>query len=128
MKHESVHDLELFSKLDEAEFGVDCPSEKMPDLVEMATDDNGSIIGFIAGHWNYDDSFYIQFAGVVPEHRNNGYTAYLKQMLKSGVSYICVTENTNVAAMRTLLTIGFLPIGMRHGGQQECFIEWTRRA
>lgn len=126
MKSEPLTDPKMFSLMYEAVFGVPYTREKVPDVIEVATDDNESIIGFMSGFWNYDDSFYIQYSGVVPEYRNKGYSQYMKQMLKDGVTYICVTENDNVPAMRTLLTIGFVPFGIRYGGKRECFIEWRK--
>ena len=127
MKHETITDRETFALMYEAVFGVPYTKEKTPDVVMMASDDNSSVVGFLSGFWNYDDSFYIQYAGVVPEFRKKGYAQYLNQMLEDGINYICVTENDNVPAMTTLIKIGFIPIGMRYGGKRECFIEWARR-
>jgi ribosomal protein S18 acetylase RimI-like enzyme len=128
MKHETISDPKTFKLMYEAVFGVPYTHDKVPEIIMMATDDNSSVVGFMSGFWNYDDSFYIQYAGVVPEYRKKGYTQYLNQMLEDGINYICVTENDNVPAMTTLLKIGFIPIGIRQGGKRECFIEWARRA
>lgn len=128
MKHEAVTDRKTFTLMYEAVFGVPYQHDKIPEIVMMATDDNSSVVGFMSGFWNYDESFYIQYAGVTPEHRKNGYAQYLNEMLDDSINYICVTENDNVPAMTTLLKIGFIPIGMRQGGKRECFIEWARRA
>lgn len=127
MKHEAITDPKTFALMYEAVFGVPYTHVKVPEVIMMATDDNESVVGFMSGFWNYDDSFYIQYAGVVPEYRKKGYTQYIKEMLEDGINYICVTENDNVPAMTTLLKVGFIPIGMRQGGKREMFIEWARR-
>lgn len=127
MKHETLIDPKMFGLMYQAVFGVPYTLEIVPPVVEVVTEAD-SIVGFMAGHWNYDGSFYIQYSGVVPEHRKKGYAHYLKELLDDKTDYVCVTENTNIGAMKTLLDLAFIPMGVRQGGKGECFIEWTRRS
>jgi hypothetical protein len=107
-------------------FGADFTGDIIPPEITIARDaDTNEVVGFMAGHINFDGSFYIQSSGVLPKYREQGLSAHFKHLLMDHVSYICVTDNENVAAMRVLLAVGFKPMGMRQG-KKELFIEWCK--
>ena len=98
----------------------------IPDIVQVIKKDNGDVVGFLSGYIAHDDSFYIQYAGIMPEFRKKGFIRHFKTMLDDNISYITATENTNTAAMKTLMVTGFLPIGGRYGGDLKYYVEWSR--
>ena len=98
----------------------------MPDIIYLCKTDDKITFGFVSGHRAYDNSFYIQYAGILPEFRKKGYIRYFKAMLEDNMDYMTATENTNVPAMKTLMAVGFLPIGGRYGGDLKYYVEWSR--
>lgn len=120
-------DYELFSKLYLDVFGTEYGDRKLPDVLYIGFLDDGEPAGFISGFWQYDKSFYIQFAGVVQKYRMKGLVKHFKQLLQEGITYICITENTNINAMKTLLLTGFVPFGGKFSGGNY-FVEWVRRS
>lgn len=98
----------------------------VPDIVQIGRKDNGDTVGFLSGYTAHDNSFYIQYAGIMPEFRKKGYIRHFKLMLNDNTDYITATENTNTAAMKTLIAVGFLPIGGRYGSDLKYYVEWAR--
>jgi hypothetical protein len=100
----------------------------IPSEVFVAQKDNGDTFGVVSGHWNFDKSFYIQYAGILPEYQKGAYLRHINAILKNiGKSFITVTANTNIPAMKTLLAIGFVPIGTRTDVKDGTFyVEWSR--
>ena len=124
MKTCLLENKDLYPKLHKQVFGTD--DFKMPETVYIAKTDDDVIFGFVSGNWNFDGSFYIEFAGILPEFRTKGYLRHLKSILIPNVNYITVTHQDNILAQKTLLSIGFKIIGCRcdPGG---FYIEWARR-
>ena len=123
MKIEILKNDDVYLRLHKDVFGTD--NVKIPEVVYAAKTDDGVIFGFISGNWNFDGSFYMEFAGILTEFRKKGYLRYLNNMLLPNVSYITVTHNDNVVAQKTLLSMGFRVIGCRYDGQ--FYVEWARR-
>ena len=122
---EDLKDKRHFLELHQQVFGV-MKDIITPDIIKLIKKDNGDTVGFLSGYMAYDNSFYIQYAGIMPEFRNKGFIRHFKSMLEDNVSYITATENTNTAAMKTLMVTGFLPIGGRYGGDLKYYVEWSR--
>jgi len=127
MKVEILKDHEKYLELHYQVFG-ETPNVTVPDIVYICKADNGDTFGFLSGYKAHDNSFYIQYAGIMPEYRNKGYVRYFKLMLNSNMSYITAVENSNIVAMKTLMSVGFLPIGGRYGGDLKYYVEWARRS
>ena len=123
MEMNILKDNDLYRSLHKTVFGTD--DVKVPEIVYLAKNNDNVTFGFISGHWNFDGSFYIEYAGILPEFQKKGYLRYLKQMLFPNVSYITATHNDNAIAQKALLTMGFRVIGCRYDGQ--FFVEWARR-
>jgi hypothetical protein len=119
-----LNDRDVFAVLYKNVFGKEIG--KHPEVVYVGKTSDGVIGGFVAGHWEMGGTFFIEFAGVLPEFRNKGWLRYIKMLLDPCVEYMTMTENTNVTAMKTLLHTGFIPIGSRLWGGT-FFIEWVRR-
>ena len=123
MKVEILKDKNIYPVLHKAVFGTD--DVKTPEIVYVAKNDDNVIFGFISGNWNFDGSFFIEFAGILPDFRKKGYLRYLKNMLMPNISYITTTNSDNSEAIKTLTNIGFKIIGCRYDGQ--FYVEWARR-
>lgn len=123
MKHEVLVNADIYKTLHKQVFGSDdC---KIPEVVYIAKTDDDVIFGFISGNWNFDGSFYIEYAGILPEFQKKGYLRHFKKMLLPGVNYITVTHRDNVESQKTLLSMSFKIIGCRFDG--EFYVEWARR-
>lgn len=120
-------DNELFEQLYIDVFGAEYGERTLPDEIQVGYTDDGEPFGFMSGFWQYDKSFYIQFAGVVGKYRMKGLVKHFKRLLQEGVTYICLAKNDNVNAMKTLLLMGFQPFGGRIT-DDGYFVEWIRRA
>lgn len=119
-----LKDPDIYNKLHECVFGQYV--NRIPEVVYAAKTSDGVTFGFISGNWNFDGSFYLEYAGILPDFRRKGYLRHLKSMLLPNVTYITVTNQDNVLAQKTLLSMGFKIIGCRYddGG---FFVEWARR-
>ena len=122
---EALNDHEKYLDLHRQVFG-ETQNVTVPDIVKVIKKDNGDTIGFLSGYKAHDNSFYIQYAGIMPEFRKKGYIRHFKMMLNGNTDYITATENTNIPAMKTLMAVGFLPIGGRYGGDLKYYVEWAR--
>lgn len=120
---EILKDRNIYPKLHESVFGAG--DVKAPEVVYIAKNEDGLIFGFMSGNWNFDGSFFIEYAGILPDFRKKGYLRYLKDMLLPQVNYLTTTHNENKEAIKTLTNIGFKIIGCRYDGQ--FYVEWSRR-
>ena len=109
MKLEILNDPQEYRRIHQRVFNR--TDFKVPPVVIVGRNDNGDIVGFISGFWNNDDSFYIQFAGVLPEYQKGPYLRYLSNCLDNNTNYDMAVENTNTVTLKTVLSIGFIPIG-----------------
>jgi ribosomal protein S18 acetylase RimI-like enzyme len=125
---ETLKDHNQYLDLHRQVFGDNIVNVTVPDIVQIVKKDDGEIIGFLSGYEAHDNSFYIQYAGILPEFRKKGFIRHFKSMLSDNTAYITATENTNITAMKTLMAVGFLPIGGRFGGDLKYYVEWARRA
>lgn len=106
----------------------DMSPTSLPAVIYIAETDNKEPIGFVAGHTNFDGSFYIEYAGITKEFRRKGYIRYLNIILgkiDGNGHFLCATEHTNTMAMKILISIGFIPIGGRLSNDKY-HIEWSR--
>ena len=110
LKIEILEDGEEYKRLYHAVFNT--PNDDIPDVVFVVRHGDGCAVGFMAGFWNSDDHFYIQFSGVLPEFQKHGYSRYFGALLKDDITYDCIIRNDNVAALIIALRVGFIPIGM----------------
>ena len=110
LKIEILEDGEEYKRLYHAVFNT--PNDDIPDVVFVVRHGDGCAVGFMAGFWNSDDHFYIQFSGVLPEFQKHGYSRYFSALLKDDITYDAVVRNDNVAALIIALRVGFIQIGM----------------
>jgi hypothetical protein len=110
MQIEILEDEGEYRRLYNAVF--DTPISHIPDVIFICRHSDGRTVGFVAGFWNSDDSFYIQYSGVLPEFQGDGYTRYFDSMLRKDITYDCIIKNTNPKALIVALKVGFIPIGM----------------
>lgn len=82
-----------------------------PPVVYVGRGGSGDAVAFVAGFWNTDDHFYIQYAGVVPEYQKRGYLRYLASIFQNDIEYSMSVVNTNIDALRIALSVGFVPVG-----------------
>jgi hypothetical protein len=115
---------DIYPKLFKEVFGKEC--RDIPEVVKVAKTKGGVTIGFLAGHWELDGTFYIEYSGVLPEFRNKGWVRYIKLMLDPCINYLTAVENTNIVTGKTLYSLGFIPIGSRYH-DNTFYIEWVRR-
>ena len=121
---EILEDKELYSQLHYQVFGTN--NGKVPEVVYVAKTKDGVIGGFVAGHWEMTGIFYIEYAGALPEFRRKGWLRYIKMLLDPRISYLTVTEHTHTLIMKTLLSVGFIPVGSRYH-DDTFYIEWARQ-
>ena len=107
-------------------FNEECKNK--PNVV-LAVPDGNNFSCYLAGYWLGNYSFYIQDAGVIPEYRLKGFLRHLKGALNSlvGVRFITMTDNQNITAMKTLLLVGFKPIGGKFI-DNIYYVEWLLEA
>ena len=113
MDIETLKDEAEYKKLHKRIFGT---TVDKPPVVYVGRKHSGDAVAFVAGFWNTDDHFYIQYAGVVPEHQRHGYIRYLSTILDHNVEYSMSVKNTNIQAIKIALSVGFVPVGfyLRH--------------
>ncbi|MGB2828059.1 MAG: GNAT family N-acetyltransferase [Dehalococcoidales bacterium] len=127
MKIEAFKDYDKFTELCKEVLGITVTT--IPDIIIVAKTDNGNIAAFLSGYISYDNSFYIQYAGVLPEYQKKGLTrSYFTAMLDKDITYITIVENTHIVMMKLLLAMKFIPFGCRHSTDNNFYIEWIRRA
>jgi hypothetical protein len=125
---EELKDRDIYLKLCEKIIGIQPPYEP-PDIVIVAKSDDGIIKAFLSGYISYDNSFYIQYGGMLPEYQGKGITKRcFLSMLDSDITYVIAVDNTHTAMMQLLLSIGFIPFGSRYDNKGRFYIEWIRRA
>lgn len=85
-------------------------------------------IGYIAGSFTNDGSFYIQDSGIIPNRRKKGWLRYFNVLMNyfKDVKVFCETHNDNIASMKTLLNAGFIPIGCSTGRDGVFLIKWMK--
>ena len=111
---------ELFKRI----FLKDC--KDIPEVVEYGKTKDGEITGFLAGHWELTGTFYIEYAGILPEYQKKGWARYSRKLIDPCVNYLTAVKNTNVETGRILYAMGFIPIGCRHH-DDSFYIEWLKR-
>lgn len=111
---------ELFKEI----FNKDC--KEIPEVVKYGITKDGEKTGFLAGHWELDGTFYIEYAGILPEYQKKGHLRYLKHIIDPCVNYLTAVENTNVMTGKILYSIGFIPVGSRYH-DDTFYIEWLKR-
>ena len=84
---------DIYPKLHREVFGKDVET---PEVVIVHKNQSGEIVGFVSGHWELDGTFYIEFAGVLPEYQNKGYLRYIKKILDPCVNYLTAVVFINV--------------------------------
>ena len=127
MKVEALKDHGRFLELCKEVLGITVITT--PDIVIVAKTDNGNIAAFLSGYISYDNSFYIQYAGVLPKYQKKGLTRrYFSAMLDERITYITIVKNTHIVMMKLLLAMKFIPFGCRHSTDNDFYIEWIRRA
>jgi len=91
-------------------FGKD--TDNNPSVV-MAVPNGDGFSCYMAGYWTNPRQFYIQDAGVLPEYRLKGYLKHFVKLMEQfkDIQFLAMTDNQNVAAMKTLLMTNFKPIG-----------------
>lgn len=102
---------------------------KIPEyVVVVGSEDDPK--GFISGEWTFKDKFYIQDAGIIPKYRKSGWLRHFNVLLQAfdGQKVYTMTENRNIAAMKTLLSAGFIPVGSKMGDKNVLYIEWVKEA
>ena len=109
MRIELLDDKEEYRRLHELVFGKS--DFDVPDVVHVGIRSDGVTVGFVAGFWLATNHFYIQFAGVLPEHQKHGHLRYLNSVLKDDITYDLMVRNTNTVALGMVLKVGFIPIG-----------------
>ena len=119
-----LEDKGIYPELFKATFGKEC--KDIPEVVRVAKTKDNVIVGFLSGHWELNATFYIEYAGVLPEFRNKGWLRYMKLMLESYVNYLTAVENTNVVTGKALYSLGFIPVGSRYH-DNTFYLEWVRR-
>ena len=124
MEGQIVEDKSNYPEMFKAVFAKEC--KDIPEVVRVAKTKEGVVIGFVSGHWELDATFYIEYAGVLPEFRNKGWLRYMKLMLDSYVNYLTAVENTNVVTGKALYSLGFIPVGSRYT-DNTFYLEWVRR-
>ena len=107
---ETLNDAREYARLHELVFNQ--PPPIIPAVVTVGRNDRGDIVGFVSGFWNSDDGFYIQWVGLLPEYQRSGYLRYYRLLLSDSVTYDTAVRNTNIVALKTTLSIGFIPIGV----------------
>ena len=99
---------------------------RVPDEVYVVENDNGEAVGFVAGHFTFDESFYIEFAGILKQFQKGPFLRYLEFVLDSiKTSFITATETHNTVTMKILIKMNFIPIGFRTAGDKS-YVEWMR--
>ena len=83
----------------------------IPKVVFVGRNDAENIVAFISGFWNSYDHFYIQFSGILPEYQKSGILRYLGCVLNNNICYEVAIENANTVALKTALSVGFIPVG-----------------
>ena len=111
---------ELFRQI----FNKEC--KEIPAVVNYGFRKDGTPTGFLAGHWELEDTFYIEYAGILPEFQKKGWVRYIKKLIDPCINYLTAVENTNVETGRILYAIGFIPIGCRYH-DDTFYIEWLKR-
>jgi len=122
MKIRELKDKEIYPQLHMHVFGT---VVEAPETVIIG-ESHGEIIGFLSGHWELNGTFYIEFAGILPEFQNKGYLRYLKKILDPCVNYLMAVRHDNVVTGKTLYSVGFMPVGSRYH-DDTFYIEWLRR-
>jgi hypothetical protein len=124
MRIELLENKEDYPSMHKLVFGVEVQA---PKVVTVLKSDNYDTVGFLSGFWLENGVFYIEYAGILPTHRMKGYLRNISKMLEPGVSYITAVENINTVVIKTLLSIGFIPMGSNYKGGKY-FVELQRSA
>ena len=120
---ETITDEEQYRKIHQEIFGQsDVP---MPQVVRVCRTDSGDAVGIVAGLWLSDDYFYIQYGGILPKYRKHGYLRYFGSMLDPNIIYSLSITNTNITAIKTALSVGFIPVGF-HLKNNTYFVQFER--
>ena len=122
MKIEPLKNRADYPALHNLVFGFEAEA---PKVITVLKTDNYDTVGFLSGFWLETGVFYIEYAGVLPEYQLKGYLKYISKMLNAETTYITAVENINVVAIKTLLSIGFIPMGFNMKGGK-AFIELQR--
>ena len=123
MKVEILNNEEEYKRIHELVFNR--TDIRVPPVVIVGRNNDGNIVAFVSGFWNSDDSFYIQYSGVLPEYQKGGYLRYLVSIFDPHVTYDAAIENTNAIALKTALSVGFLPIGIIYQ-ENKLFVQLKR--
>ena len=100
--------------------------DRIPDNIYVVENDNGETVGFVSGHWSFDKSFYIEFAGILKQFRKGPYLRHLEFILDSlKTSFITAVDTHNTETMKILIKMNFIPIGFR-SAQDRSYLEWMR--
>ena len=121
MKITELKDKEIYPQLHMHVFGT---TVQTPETV-MIGKVNDEIVAFVSGHWELNGTFYIEFAGILPEFRKGGYLKYFKRILDPCVNYLTAVRNDNAVAGKTLYSVGFIPVGSRYH-DDTFYIEWFK--
>jgi hypothetical protein len=124
MRIELLDNKDDYPSLHKLVFGVEIEA---PKVVTVLKTDNYDTVGFLSGFWLENGVFYIEYAGILPTHRLKGYLRNISKMLEPDISYITAVENINVTVIKTLLSIGFIPMGSNYKGGKY-FVELQRSA
>ena len=112
-------------------YGSNAP--KNPPPVMLVRKVAGKTIGFSAGYYKNDETFYVSSTGMIPEFRTKkGATACNKrfgEIYKAmGVKYLAgVIENTNKRAIFTALLSGYLIVGTRYSSDGKVYVIITQK-
>ena len=107
---EPLQDEKEYRRIHELVFNT--TPEPLPQHVIVGRNSDRDIVGFISGFWNSNDSFYIQWAGVLPAYQKGAYLRHFGQILDPNTTYDMAVENTNTVTIKLVLSVGFIPIGV----------------
>lgn len=92
--------------------------------------DNGEYIGFASGYLHNLNTFYIQYAGIIEEHRGymviNAFKELLKNINEEYQNVIFLIKNDNITAIKIALHEGFKIYGIRQDTENNLYVEFIR--
>lgn len=109
MIFEALNDEEEYKRLHGLVFHT--TPDAVPPVVTVGRNNRRDIVGFISGFWTSDDSFYIKWAGVLPEYQKGAYLRNFKSLLDPEITYDLAVKNTNTVTLKLVLSLGFIPMG-----------------
>lgn len=100
-----------------------------PPVIVLARNDKMELIGFLAGYYHDQNTFYIQATGVLPKYRNKAMPRFFKGIMdyvlgETNIKYIiCLINADDNHVLRIVLKDQFHIMGVRQTTKKRLLVE-----